>query len=90
MPIYEYRCQSCGAEFEEWQKITDPAISQCGACGGKASRLISRSTFVLKGSGWYVTDYARKGCSASTDTGGKKESKSESKSSDAGSGSSSE
>lgn len=94
MPIYEYRCQSCGAEFEEWQKITDPAVAQCSACGGNASRLISRSTFILKGTGWYVTDYARKGCSASSDsstttTTSTKESKSksESKSSDSASSS---
>ena len=60
MPIYEYRCAKCGNEFEEWQKITDPATQPCKICGGEASRLISASTFVLKGTGWYVTDYARK------------------------------
>ena len=66
MPIYEYRCRKCGNEFEEWQKITDPPTQTCGECGGEASRLISPSTFILKGTGWYVTDYARKdGCSDS-------------------------
>ena len=60
MPIYEYRCSKCGNEFEEWQKITDPPTQECNRCGGKASRLISPSTFILKGTGWYVTDYARK------------------------------
>jgi putative FmdB family regulatory protein len=64
MPIYEYRCRSCGAEFEEWQKITDPAVQTCRSCGGTASRLISQSSFVLKGTGWYVTDYARKDSSS--------------------------
>lgn len=59
MPIYEYRCQNCGAEFEEWQRITEPPTCSCKRCGGKASRLISQSTFVLKGSGWYVTDYGK-------------------------------
>ncbi|MBM4327507.1 MAG: zinc ribbon domain-containing protein [Deltaproteobacteria bacterium] len=62
MPIYEYFCQSCGCEFEEWQKITDLPVDKCRRCGGKASRLISRSSFVLKGTGWYVTDYGRKDC----------------------------
>jgi putative FmdB family regulatory protein len=60
MPIYEYRCHFCGHEFEQWQKITEPAISRCKICGGHASRLISHSSFILKGTGWYVTDYARK------------------------------
>ncbi len=70
MPIYEYRCSKCGKEFEEWQKFSDPPVDACPACGGKASRLISHSSFVLKGTGWYVTDYGRK------DTGGGKGSKS--------------
>ena len=60
MPIYEYRCEKCGNEFEEWQKFSDPAVDKCPKCGGKSDRLISDSTFVLKGSGWYLTDYARK------------------------------
>jgi putative FmdB family regulatory protein len=60
MPIYEYRCENCGNEFEEWQKFSDPVVDKCPGCGGPARRLISQSTFVLKGTGWYVTDYARK------------------------------
>ncbi len=60
MPIYEYRCCKCGKEFEEWQKFSDPPVDACPDCGGSASRLISHSTFVLKGTGWYVTDYGRK------------------------------
>jgi putative FmdB family regulatory protein len=59
MPIYEYRCDKCGKEFEEWQKFSDPVIDVCRDCGGKARRLISQSSFVLKGTGWYVTDYGR-------------------------------
>jgi putative FmdB family regulatory protein len=59
MPIYEYLCTSCGREFEEWQKFSDPAVDRCSECGGRAKRLISQSSFVLKGSGWYVTDYGK-------------------------------
>lgn len=58
MPIYEYHCESCGHEFEVMQKITDEPIRKCESCGKmKAKRSISRTSFVLKGSGWYVTDY---------------------------------
>ena len=60
MPIYEYRCNKCG-EFEFMQKITDPALKRCPTCQGKVTKLISNSSFHLKGSGWYVTDYGRKG-----------------------------
>ena len=58
MPIYEYRCAKCG-EFEEMQRITDPPLTRCPTCRGKVTRLISSTSFQLKGSGWYVTDYAR-------------------------------
>jgi putative FmdB family regulatory protein len=58
MPIYEYYCDSCGHEFEVMQKITDRPVRKCEKCGKlKAKRAISRTSFVLKGSGWYVTDY---------------------------------
>jgi putative FmdB family regulatory protein len=60
MPIYEYACEHCGV-FEEMQRITDPALSKCPKCKRKVRRLISQTSFQLKGSGWYVTDYARKG-----------------------------
>jgi putative FmdB family regulatory protein len=58
MPIYEYRCEQCGI-FEETQRITDPPLSRCPRCQKKVRRLISQTSFQLKGSGWYVTDYAR-------------------------------
>jgi putative FmdB family regulatory protein len=65
MPIYEYRCDQCGHEFEELQRITAPPLETCPVCGHKSvHRLISHSSFILKGSGWYVTDYARKGASS--------------------------
>ncbi len=60
MPIYEYRCDRCGKEFEAWQKFSDAPIETCESCGGHASKLISQSSFILKGSGWYVTDYGNK------------------------------
>lgn len=58
MPIYEYYCDACGHEFEVMQKINDKPIRKCESCGKlKAKRAISKTSFVLKGSGWYVTDY---------------------------------
>ena len=67
MPIYEYRCERCG-DFEESQRITDPPLERCPKCRRKVRRLISNTSFQLKGSGWYVTDYAR-----GSSNGGKKE-----------------
>jgi len=60
MPIYEYRCDRCGKEFEAWQKFSDAPIETCESCGGHASKMISQSSFILKGSGWYVTDYGNR------------------------------
>jgi putative FmdB family regulatory protein len=59
MPIYEYRCDKCG-QFEIMQKITERALQRCPTCQGKVTKLISNTSFQLKGSGWYLTDYARK------------------------------
>jgi putative FmdB family regulatory protein len=60
MPIYEYSCQKCGARLEVMQKITDKPLKRCKNCGGKLEKEWSTSSFQLKGSGWYVTDYAAK------------------------------
>ncbi len=60
MPIYEYECTKCGHQTEILQKFSDAPISKCDACSGKMKKLISHSTFHLKGTGWYVTDYANK------------------------------
>jgi putative FmdB family regulatory protein len=60
MPIYEYKCRKCGKEFDVFQKISDPAVTSCKFCKGRVSKLISLSSFHLKGSGWYVTDYGGK------------------------------
>lgn len=57
MPVYEYQCMKCRKEFEVMQKITDKPLSVCSACGGELKKLITNTSFVLKGSGWYVTDY---------------------------------
>jgi putative FmdB family regulatory protein len=73
MPIYEYRCEHCG-DFEEMQRITDPPLTKCPRCRRKVRRLISSTSFQLKGSGWYVTDYARAGSNHRSD---KKSEKSE-------------
>ena len=60
MPIYEYSCQKCGAHLEVMQKITDKPLARHPKCGGKLSKEWSQTSFQLKGSGWYVTDYAGK------------------------------
>jgi len=60
MPIYEYKCQKCGRQFEEFRGITDPELKSCKFCKGKVSKLVSLSSFSLKGSGWYATDYGGK------------------------------
>jgi len=60
MPIYEYQCQKCGP-FEVTQRITEKPLKKCPTCKGKVKKLISNTSFQLKGTGWYVTDYARKG-----------------------------
>ncbi len=75
MPIYEYHCDKCG-DFEATQRITDKPMSRCPTCKSKVKKLISNTSFQLKGTGWYVTDYARKGKSENGSS-----SKSESKSS---------
>ena len=58
MPIYEYRCTACGHQDEFLQKVSDPAITECPACGKPAlQKLLSAAGFQLKGSGWYATDF---------------------------------
>lgn len=60
MPIYEYECQDCKQIFEEWQSGYEEQELTCPVCGGTSKRLISNTSFILKGSGWYVTDYGGK------------------------------
>lgn len=74
MPTYEYECPKCPRVFEVRQRITEPALETCDRCGGPIHRLLSAAPFILKGEGWYVTDYpseARK--KAASSESGKKE-----------------
>jgi putative FmdB family regulatory protein len=61
MPLYEYECEACGATFEVIQKFSDHSVDTCRTCGGKVRRLLSAPAIQFKGTGWYITDYARKG-----------------------------
>lgn len=90
MPIYEYRCEKCGV-FEATQRITEAPLANCPTCGSEVHRLISLTSFVLKGSGWYATDYARSnGKSESAGDSGGKDSTSNEGSADKGTSSSSD
>jgi putative FmdB family regulatory protein len=61
MPLYEYQCEACNHRFEVIQKFSDQPVSVCPACGGSVKRLLSSPAIQFKGSGWYITDYARAG-----------------------------
>jgi putative FmdB family regulatory protein len=61
MPIYEYRCQACGDEFEIIQKISEGPLVRCDKCGGTLEKLLSRTAFLLKGGGWYADGYSGSG-----------------------------
>ncbi len=61
MPLYEYQCDACGNRFEVIQKFSDPPLDACRACGGQVRKLLSSPAIQFKGSGWYITDYARQG-----------------------------
>ena len=82
MPLYEYQCDACGNRFEVIQKLADPPIEKCPKCGAAVHKLMSAPAFQFKGTGWYVTDYAKKdsgdakkesGDSAKADAGAKPE-----------------
>ena len=68
MPIYEYSCKKCGKTIEVIQKFSDPVLKKHQGCGGALTKLISASGFQFKGTGWYVTDYARKGSSGASES----------------------
>ncbi len=72
MPFYEYRCETCGHEMEVMQKMSDPPVAECPACGEPHLRkLISAAGFRLKGGGWYETDFKKDGKKNVHDTGAK-------------------
>lgn len=79
MPTYEYECAKCGV-FEVSQRMADKALTKCPTCKRKVQRLISASSFAFKGTGWYVTDYARKGGGGSEKSGSSDSSSSDSSS----------
>ena len=60
MPLYEYQCTACEHRFEKIQKVSDPLVQVCPVCGGQVQKLLSSPAFQFKGSGWYITDYAKK------------------------------
>ena len=67
MPIYEYKCNKCGV-FEAMQGIKEAPLKKCPTCKSKVERQMSRGSFILKGSGWYATDYAKKSTPGTTDS----------------------
>jgi len=82
MPLYEYQCKKCGHRFEKIQKFSDKPVKKCPQCGGRVEQTISAPAVQFKGSGWYVTDYAKKATAPASSDGGSKESKKEEKKSE--------
>jgi putative FmdB family regulatory protein len=80
MPLYEYQCDNCAHRFEVIQKFSDAPIEVCPKCGGPVKKLLSSPAIQFKGSGFYITDYARKGDSATSPSSSSGESKAETKS----------
>ena len=83
MPLYEYECKKCGHRFEKIQKFSDKMVKKCPECGGQVEQMISAPAVQFKGSGWYVTDYAKKTSSPGSsggDSGSKDKSDDKSKS----------
>jgi putative FmdB family regulatory protein len=71
MPLYEYRCSKCEKNIEVIRKFSDPPLTEHEGCGGTLEQLLSAPAFQLKGTGWYVTDYAKAGAKSGSDSGGK-------------------
>ena len=80
MPLYEYECKKCHHRFEKIQKFSDRMVRKCPDCGGPVEQMISAPAVQFKGSGWYVTDYAKKSSAQSSSDGSGKDSKKEDKS----------
>jgi putative FmdB family regulatory protein len=75
MPLYEYECDTCGHRFEIIRKFSDPPVDTCPVCGGGVHKLQSAPAFHLKGSGWYITDYAKKDQAGAKAEGGSTDTK---------------
>lgn len=71
MPLYEYRCEQCGEQFEVIQKFADEPLTRHEKCGGAVHRLVSAPALQFKGSGWYITDYAKSGSGTASGNGEK-------------------
>jgi len=69
VPLYEYQCRKCGHRFEKIEKVSGPHAKKCPKCGGVVEQLMAAPAIQFKGSGWYVTDYARKGAAAPDSSG---------------------
>ena len=84
MPLYEYECESCQHRFERIQKFSDPPVDTCPACGGRVRKLLSSPAIQFKGTGWYITDYAKKSSGDGTGKGKPAESAAKPESASAG------
>lgn len=82
MPLYEYECKKCHHRFERIQKFSDPHVKRCPDCGGPVEQVVSAPAVQFKGSGWYVTDYAKKSSGNSSSSNGESGSKKEDKKED--------
>lgn len=80
MPLYEYQCTKCGHRFERIRKFSDPPLKKCPQCGARVEQLLSAPAVQFKGTGWYVTDYARKGGENGAEAGAKDKGKDKGKS----------
>lgn len=79
MPLYEYQCEQCAHRFEVIQKFSDPPVETCPRCNGAVRKLLSSPAIQFKGSGWYITDYAKKDSASASSSSSSTESKSETK-----------
>lgn len=82
MPLYEYQCDACGRRFEQIRRFSDPPVTTCPVCNGSVRKLFSSPAIQFKGSGWYITDYARKGAAGSSNGNGASSSADSSKDTD--------
>jgi len=74
MPLYEYQCKKCKHRFEKIQKFSDKMLTKCPECGGPIEQVVSAPAVQFKGSGWYVTDYAKKGSASASSSSSENES----------------